>query len=147
MSGWPDTNDTVPKSTNLLWPFRDEITWHDLMVYCSTDKVIISASLWKEMLDRIHSCHFGIVNCPICAFNSKMNPMEHLMETETPSRPCLIIWAEMYDFKDSDTLTFCNHFPKWPDFFKLEKPNQWEHYSTSEKCFFTLWDTRPIHIR
>lgn len=119
-SGWPDTKENLPKSTYPYWPFRDEITCIDGLMF-KGHKIIVPSRLQKEMLDRIHSSHLGVVKCksrareslfwpgmtssiqevvekcPICALNSRSNPKEPLVETETPSRPWSIISVDLFD--------------------------------------------------
>ena len=101
-----------------IWPF-DEITCLDGLLF-KGHKVIVSAILWKEMLNRIQSSHLRIIKCPICALNSKINSMETLMEFETTSRPWSIISAALFDFQRNSYLLCVDHFSKWPEFSKFE---------------------------
>ncbi|XP_062604074.1 uncharacterized protein K02A2.6-like [Saccostrea cucullata] len=142
-SGWPNTKDSIPNSTYPYWPFRDEITCIDGLMF-KGQKIIVPSTLRKEMLDRIHSSHLGTVKCKsraretlywpgmtssiqevvercsICALNSKSNPKEPMLETETPSRPWSIISTNLFDFKGHSYLVCVDHFSKWPEFAKLE---------------------------
>ena len=102
-----------------IWPFPDEITCFDGLLF-KGQKVIVTASLWKEMLNCIHSSHLGIVKCPICAVNSKRKPKETLMEAETSSRPWSIISAALNGFQGYSYLLCVDHFSKWPEFSKFE---------------------------
>ena len=136
---------TYKKLLIFIWPFLDEITCLDGLLF-KGQQVIVTASLWKEMLNCIHSSHLGIVKCPICAVNSKMNHKKTLMETaETPSRPWSIIFSCSLWFSRILLLTLLWSFLKMAWIFKISKSNQWEHYSSSEMYMFTLWDTRQIH--
>lgn len=97
-SGWPDTKENLPKSTNPYWPFRDENTCIDGLMF-KGHKIIVPSIIQKEMLDRIHSSHLGVIKCksrareslfwpgmtssiqevvekcPICVLNSRSNPV------------------------------------------------------------------------
>ena len=136
----------LSKSTYIYWPFRDEITCLDGLLF-KGHKVIITDCLWKEMLDRNLSFHLGIVKCPICAVYSKMNPKEPLMECETPSRPWSIISAALFDFQGQWHSYFLWSLPKMAIIFQTGKTNQLEHYSTSEKNLITWWYITQIHVR
>ncbi|XP_046569886.1 uncharacterized protein K02A2.6-like [Haliotis rubra] len=62
MNGWPQNLHDCPSSIKEFWTFRDELTVIDGIVY-KGDKIVIPISMRKEMLERIHTGHMGIVKC------------------------------------------------------------------------------------
>lgn len=100
----------TPKKTYPYWPFRDDITCIDGLMF-KGHTIIVPTRLQKEMLDRIHSSRLEVLKCKsrareslfwigmtlsiqevveqclICALSSRSNPKEPLVETETQIRP------------------------------------------------------------
>lgn len=63
-SGWLETKENLPKSMYPYWPFCDDITCIDgLMFKGHMHKIIVPSKLQKDMPDRIHSSHLGVVKC------------------------------------------------------------------------------------
>jgi len=60
--GWPDQKSATLMSIREYWPFRDEITMQDGIVFKAC-RVIIPKSMRKKMLNRIHSSHQGAEAC------------------------------------------------------------------------------------
>ena len=56
--GWPESKTDAPLTIRAYWPFRDELTEHDKLIYKGT-KIIIPKSLQAEMKQRIHHSHQG----------------------------------------------------------------------------------------
>ena len=60
--GWPDQKSATPLRIREYWPFGDEITMQDGIVF-KAYRVIIPKSMRKEMLNRFHSSHQGAEAC------------------------------------------------------------------------------------
>ena len=156
--GFSESNPGKPRITNATSSRQVRLAWYQgqlikiylpLLAFSWWDtcldgllfkghKVIVPASLWKEMLNLIHfGIHLGILKCPICVFNSKMNPKEPLMENETRSRPWSITSAALFEFQGYSYLLCVDHFSKWPEFSKLKNQTRGGHFSISEKYLFT----------
>ena len=142
-SGWPDVKAKVPLSIRAYWPYRDEISCIDGLLY-KAHKIIVPQGMRSEMLQRIHSSHLGIVKCKsrareslfwpgmstqieeliskcaTCVTESKKNPKEPLMETETADRPHAIVSADLMDFQGHTYLVTVDHFSSWPEIAKLD---------------------------
>ena len=123
----------VPLSIRAHWPYRDENSCIDGLLY-KARKIIVPQGMRSEMLQRIHSSHLGIVKCKshareslfwpgmstqieeliskcaTCVTESKKNPIEPLMETETADRPYAIVSADLMDFQGHTYLVTVDHF-------------------------------------
>ena len=60
--GQPELKRDYPKLIDQFWPFRDEITAQDGILYKS-QIVIILTSMRREMLEAIYYSHLGIASC------------------------------------------------------------------------------------
>ena len=58
LNGWPELKRDCPKLIHQYWPFRDEITTQDGILY-KGQTVIIPTSMRREMLEAIHYSHLG----------------------------------------------------------------------------------------
>ena len=56
MSGWPDDKLKTPLCVDECWPCRDELTTQNGIVCCGT-RIIIPASIRREMKARAHRSH------------------------------------------------------------------------------------------
>ena len=57
MTGWPDLKRDIPDQLLPYFDYRDELSAH------GADRVVIPASMRKEMKERIHTGHLGINSC------------------------------------------------------------------------------------
>ncbi len=66
MEGWPRDKTQVLPLCREYWPYRDEISCQDGILYRG-NRVVIPTSLRKMMLERVHATHQGvetsILNC------------------------------------------------------------------------------------
>ena len=56
LQGWPDDKRDVPEEAKPYWPYHDEITVQDGLIYRGT-RVIIPVSLQQEMRKKAHATH------------------------------------------------------------------------------------------
>ena len=61
-NGWPDDKSKVPMEVQEYWPYRDELTVQNGIVYRGT-RVVIPTIMRNEMLKKIHQSHRGIDGC------------------------------------------------------------------------------------
>ena len=59
MKRWPDDKLKTPLCVGEDWPYRDELTTQNGIVYRGT-RIIIPASMRREMTARAHRSHLGI---------------------------------------------------------------------------------------
>ena len=58
VQGWPDSRNQVPPPLRPYWPYRDELTIDNGLIYKGA-QVMIPQSMQAEMLLKIHANHFG----------------------------------------------------------------------------------------
>ena len=59
MTGWPISKEHIPLKVREYWPYRDEISCPDGLIYRGT-RVMIPTLLRSDMLERIHTSHLGV---------------------------------------------------------------------------------------
>lgn len=108
--GWPVDRSSVPLNILQYWNYRDEITAIDGLLY-KGQRLMVPISLKKEMLNKLHEAHMGIVKtqtrarellfwpkmnqdiedfigqCAVCNKYRNSNCKEPLISQEMPSRP------------------------------------------------------------
>lgn len=57
--GWPNSLDRVPAHAKMYYKYRDELATQDGLVFRS-EKIVIPPSLWRSMIDRVHTAHSGV---------------------------------------------------------------------------------------
>ncbi|XP_060073920.1 uncharacterized protein K02A2.6-like [Ylistrum balloti] len=143
LEGWLSDKREVPQEARPYWPFRDEISCVDGLLF-KNHKVIIPKSLREKMLALVHKSHLGIVKCKsmardtlywpgmsveienmiqkcsVCAEASRKDPKEPLKETEIPDRPWSIISTDLFEFRGQHYLVSVDHYSKWPELAKLD---------------------------
>ena len=62
LRGWPDKISDVNQDLQAYWNVRDELCICDGLLM-KGDRLITPPSLWKEMLDKIHSSNLGREKC------------------------------------------------------------------------------------
>jgi len=58
--GWPKSKEDVPNALRQYWDYRNELSSVDGLSF-RAQRLIVPHSWRKEMLDRIHESHQGIV--------------------------------------------------------------------------------------
>ncbi|XP_033731071.1 uncharacterized protein K02A2.6-like [Pecten maximus] len=143
IKGWPENKHEIPETAHHYWPFRDELSCIDGLLFKS-HTIIVPKTLRREMLKTIHSSHLGIVKCKsrarellywpgmsseiedtvskcsTCATNSRKNPKEPLIMTGNPNRPWSVISADIFEFQGHNYLVTIDHYSKWPELSKLD---------------------------
>ena len=62
IDGWPLNKESLPLELFPYFPFHDEITSAEGLLF-KGDRVIIPSSLWKDMKTKLHCGHLGIGKC------------------------------------------------------------------------------------
>ena len=60
--GWPNNKFKVPALCSPYWTFRDQIIYHDGVVF-KEEQIVIPKSMQPEMLKLIHSSDLGVEKC------------------------------------------------------------------------------------
>ena len=64
--GWPETKDHLPVKIRDYFPFREELTLQNGLVF-KGERLVVPASATEEMKAKIHASHIGIQGCLRCA--------------------------------------------------------------------------------
>ena len=142
--GWPDHKSATPLSIREYWPFRDEITMQDSIVF-KAYSVIIPKSMRKEMLNRIHSSHQGaeaclqkakeilfwpnmkhevrdaISMCSVCNEYLAAQQKEPLIPVEIPMRPWSMLAIDLFVFNDKNYVILVDYYS---DYWELTELHQ-----------------------
>ncbi len=57
--GWPETKDHLPVKIRDYFPFREELTLQNGLVF-KGERLVVPASAREEMKAKIHASHIGI---------------------------------------------------------------------------------------
>ena len=60
--GWPETKDHLPVKIRDYFPFREELTLQNGLVF-KGERLVVPASAGDEMKAKIHASHIGIQGC------------------------------------------------------------------------------------
>ncbi|KAJ8389944.1 hypothetical protein AAFF_G00112290 [Aldrovandia affinis] len=138
--GWPDVKEEAPLIAREYWPFRDEISVQNGILFRG-QKVIIPKSLRPEMLTRIHSSHIGgeacyrhaqetlywpnmqteikdfVSTCSTCNVYAHNQQKETMLSHDLPTRPWQILSMDMFTHRQKDYLLIVDHYS---DFWEIE---------------------------
>lgn len=76
MYGWPSDKIQVPFNVREYWPYRDELSIQDGIIYRGT-RVLIPTAMRPRMLEQIHCAHLGAERCIRAARDSLYWPTIH----------------------------------------------------------------------
>ncbi|KAJ8405582.1 hypothetical protein AAFF_G00315620 [Aldrovandia affinis] len=140
LMGWPDVKEEAPLIAREYWPFRDEISVQNGVLFRG-QKVIIPKSLRPEMLTRIHSSHIGgeacyrhaqetlywpnmqteikdfVSTCSTCNVYAHNQQKETMLSHDLPTRPWQILSMDMFTHRQKDYLLIVDHYS---DFWEIE---------------------------
>ncbi|XP_056016955.1 uncharacterized protein K02A2.6-like [Ostrea edulis] len=144
LEGWPERRDQLPTEIRTYWNYRDELACIDGLIYKGL-RLVIPQACRKEMLERTHESHLGIVKCKamarevmfwpsmgshiediiskcsICACQQRENPRENLIPHKIPDRPWSKIAMDLFEFCGNQYLISVDCYSKWPEIAKLEQ--------------------------
>uniref|UniRef100_A0A3B5QZY7 Gypsy retrotransposon integrase-like protein 1 n=1 Tax=Xiphophorus maculatus TaxID=8083 RepID=A0A3B5QZY7_XIPMA len=140
VEGWPD-KFSIEKGFQPYLPFSGELTVQNgLLLYGS--RIVIPASLRKDILSKLHEGHLGITKCRERAKHSVWWPglsseliklletcdtccrertkhKEPLLPTEFPQRPWAMVGADLFQFKGKQYLMIVDYFSRFFEVAKL----------------------------
>ena len=137
MEGWPESSK-IPPEVKPYFSYRDEISEENGLLM-KGNKLIIPKSLQREMLDKVHDAHLGIVKskalareaifwpglssqledmiarCSTCQSVRNSLPSEPLQSQEIPDMPWNKIAIDLFHFKNRDYVLCVDYYSKYPD--------------------------------
>ena len=138
LEGWPNSRRHVPPEIRCYWPYRDEIAYVDNLLF-KAEKLIVPRSLQRDMLDRVHEAHLGIVkckqrarqvifwpgmsqqiedniaHCETCIKYRNENPRETLLPHDLPNRPWAKVGVDLFELHGDQYLLCVDYFSKYPE--------------------------------
>ena len=142
VNGWPEYK-SLPEEIKSFWPYRHELTIIDGIVY-KNNQIVMPCSLHKEMLNKLHYNHMGIVktklraqdsifwptiskdienmvsNCDPCLTFQRKNQHEPLINRELPNENWENIAADLFYVDGKDFLLVVDMFSKYPELISLK---------------------------
>uniref|UniRef100_A0A8C6UJ08 Gypsy retrotransposon integrase-like protein 1 n=1 Tax=Neogobius melanostomus TaxID=47308 RepID=A0A8C6UJ08_9GOBI len=143
-SGWPETRRECPTLVIEYWNHRDEITEADGLLL-KGERIIIPLALRQDMLQRIHTGHFGVekskhrardimfwpgmskqidetvMNCDVCQTHRSSNQKEPMLPQEIPENPWQTVGTDLLSWNSENYIVICDYLSRY---FELERlPN------------------------
>ncbi len=139
--GWPVTKEEVSVSIREYFPFREELTLQNGLIF-KGERLVIPTSMRSEMLSKLHKSHIGvqgclrrarealywpnmnrdveqfIYKCDICNKHPAAQGKEPLICHEIPTRPWEKVAADLFDFEGKDFLITVDYYS---GFFEVDR--------------------------
>ena len=136
-AGWPAHIQQVPTPLKPYWPYRDELATEDEIVM-KAHRIIISATLQREILRKLHAPHQGTERtklkartlvywrglykdieettntCSTCEKLQHSQQKEPLITTEVSPRAWYTIGADLFALNGSQYLVVADYYSKYP---------------------------------
>ena len=143
VSGWPEDRSHLDEALRPYWPFRDELSVLNGLVYRG-EQVLVPPSLQGTMLQRIHVNHSGpdsnmrlakevlfwpgmrsaiydmCVACEKCAQHPRSGAREPMQSLPIPSRPWQLVSQDLFQHDGGNYLVTVCHFSDWIECDRLE---------------------------
>ena len=143
--GWPENKKDVPLSIRAYYDFRDELTIQDQLVF-KRSRVVIPASLRREMMSVIHASHIGIegtirrardslywprmnadlkeyvLKCEVCLTHRTTQGREPLLQHEIPERPWARVGVDLCELKGRTLLIVCDYYSNFIEVERIQTP-------------------------
>jgi len=138
--GWPERRADVPSQLQVYFPFREELSIQDGVVF-KGERIIVPSSLRQCMMDKVHARNLGIQGCfrrakeafywpgiykqitefisrcSICNSYKPEQQKEPLKCHEIPTRPWQSISADLFELNGTQYLITTD---RYSNFFELD---------------------------
>ena len=138
LTGWPEHKQLLPQEVQAYFTSCDEFSVQDGLLFKS-DRVIISASLHQQIIQKIHSIHVGIegslrrareayhwslmkaeikdfiAKCSICNTLRPKQCCEELNPHELPTRPWFKVGTDLLElitFNDKNYIVTVDYYSR-----------------------------------
>ncbi|KAA0714109.1 Retrovirus-related Pol polyprotein from transposon opus [Triplophysa tibetana] len=142
LKGWPTEKSSVHKDIHKYWTFKEEISYASGLMF-KASKLIIPSRMRKEMLDKIHESHLGMVKskerardiiywpgmsveiekmisqCATCNTHRNSHAKEPLIPHALPERPWAKVGTDLFQHNGSEYLMCVDYYSKFPEIAKL----------------------------
>jgi hypothetical protein len=151
-NGWPEAKDSIQPQLHCYYPFREELSVQNGIIF-KGERVVIPAALHNTTINKLHASHLGIQGslrrareafywpkmneqitdymsrCEICNSYKTQQHKEPMICHETATRPWQSIAADLFDFHGKDYLVTTD---RYSNFFEVDRL-----YSKSSKEVIT----------
>ncbi len=134
--GWPDRRQQANKTILPYWPYRDELSINNGLIY-KGHQIVVPLSLQNELLTKIHNNHFGTAantrmakevlfwpgmsgaihdmcsSCPKCAKYQCTAPKEPMKSLPIPTLPWQIVSQDLFEYNQKPYLVTVCHYSDW----------------------------------
>ncbi|XP_056109383.1 uncharacterized protein K02A2.6-like [Rhinichthys klamathensis goyatoka] len=142
IKGWPTVKKTVHKDVQKYWTHKEEISYTSGLVF-KASKLVIPNKMRKQMLDKIHESHLGMVKskerardiiywpgmsdeiekmvsqCATCNTHRNSHTKEPLISHAVPDRPWAKVGTDLFQHNGSEYLMCVDYYSKFPEIAKL----------------------------
>ena len=140
--GWPDHKMLVPSEIQPYYPYLQELTTEDGLIY-KAHNILIPPSLRADTRQKLHQSHQGIEktkrlarksifwpgmnsqieelvsNCSTCLHHANANQREPLRPHEIPSRPWQKVGTDLFDWNGKPHLIVVDYYSRYPEVSEL----------------------------
>ena len=144
--GWPETKSDMPECIHAYYDFRDELTVQDQLVFKGS-RVIIPATMRKEVVAIAHATHIGIEGCirraresmfwpcmatelkeyiskcDVCMAHRTSPSKEPIQQHEFAARPWSKVGADLCDFQGRTLLVVSDYYSNFVEVENVNKAN------------------------
>ena len=144
--GWPENKSEVPDIIHAYYDFRDELTVQDKLVF-KGDRLIIPATMRREMMEIAHATHIGIEGCirraresmfwprmatelkeyiskcDVCMSHRASPGKEPLQQHEYAARPWSKVGADLCDLRGRTLLVVSDYYSNYIEVENIHKAN------------------------
>ncbi|UYV63325.1 K02A2.6-like, partial [Cordylochernes scorpioides] len=156
--GWPNYKSAVPESCKKYWPYRDELSTNEDLIFKGS-RVFIPLRWKAKILKLIHEGHQGtnsclrrardsiywhgmsqdiintVENCRTCQANQRNKAKEPMIIKEIPSLPWEIVAADIFSIKGKNYLLITDNYSGFIDFKEMKTMNSAETIESLKKWF------------
>ena len=143
MDGWPTEKKELPHQVASYFPYRDELSVQDGLVFRG-ERVVIPTDLRQTLKERVHSSHLGIEGClrrareclfwpnmnadlkeyisacSICRSHETSQQRETLMPHDVPDRPWAKVGTDLFSISDTSYLIVDDYYSNFWEVDKLD---------------------------
>ena len=165
--GWPACNSEVPTNIRNYFPFREELSLQNGLVF-KGERPVIPAIVKDDRLGKIHASHIGIqgslrrarevINwpgmnkgvedyvskCTVCSSQPVKQGKEPLISHELPNRLWEKIAVDLFDLNGTEFVVTVDYYSS---FFEVDKLRSKTAEEVVEGPSSTTWNTRPACVR
>ena len=140
--GWPDRRDAVPVIIRSFFPFRDELTAQDGLIFKYRCLVVLD-SQQREVLSQLHRSHIGlasiarlaresvfwigmqaqlreiILKCPVCLAHRSSPSREPLHSPDLPTRPWQVLATDLFELNGQTYSILVDYYSNYVEVDRL----------------------------